>query len=95
VAEPLFSSQEPEAEIVGSMLESLGECIQVAGALLDPQQVKSIVNNFPEVISETLKRKEEKHARSKTEDFDEEEGEMLEEEIEQEDEVLEQVRRPG
>lgn len=45
------------------------------------------------MITETLKRKEEKHARSRTEDFDEEEGEVLEEEIEQEDEVLEQVRK--
>lgn len=37
------------------MLESLGECIQVAGPLLDPGQVKSIVDNFQVSDSENQK----------------------------------------
>ncbi|KAG0582851.1 hypothetical protein M758_3G093200 [Ceratodon purpureus] len=83
--------KEPETEICSSMLESLNECIQIVGPLLDAVQIKSMVEQFKQVITASVTRKRERAERTQTEDFDAEEGELLEEENEQEEEVFEQV----
>ncbi|KAL2633872.1 hypothetical protein R1flu_005351 [Riccia fluitans] len=83
--------KEPETEICASMLDALNECIQIAGPLLDSGQIKAMVEEFKQVITASGSRKKERAERTKTEDFDAEEGELLEEENEQEEEVFDQV----
>ncbi|KAK6945426.1 hypothetical protein RJ641_026528 [Dillenia turbinata] len=83
--------KEPETEICASMLESLNECIQVSGVLLDETQVRSIVDEIKQVITASSARKRERAERANAEDFDAEEGELLKEENEQEEEVFDQV----
>lgn len=65
--------------------------LQIAGLLLDGGQIKTIVDEFKQVITASGSRKKERAERTKTEDFDDEEGELLEEENEQEEEVFDQV----
>lgn len=50
-----------------------------------------MVEEFKQVITASSSRKKERAERTKTEDFDAEEGELLEEENEQEEEVFDQV----
>ncbi|XP_057843683.1 uncharacterized protein LOC131053092 isoform X2 [Cryptomeria japonica] len=83
--------KEPETEICSSMLDALNECIQISGTLLDQGQVKSIVDEVKQVITASATRKRERTERTKAEDFDAEEGEILQEENEQEEEVFDQV----
>ncbi|ONK75287.1 uncharacterized protein A4U43_C03F15290 [Asparagus officinalis] len=83
--------KEPETEICASMLDSLNECIQLSGPLLDEAQVRSIVDEIKHVITASTTRKRERSERTKAEDFDAEEGELLEEENEQEEELFDQV----
>ncbi|KAJ7541709.1 hypothetical protein O6H91_10G072300 [Diphasiastrum complanatum] len=83
--------KEPETEICASMLDSLNECIQIVGTLLDSGQIKSIVDEFKQVLTASSTRRRERSERTKTEDFDVEESELLEEENEQEEEVFDQV----
>lgn len=68
--------------------------IQIAGPLLDAGQIKSMVEEFKQVITASSTRKKERAERTHTEDFDAEEKEFLEEENEQEEEVFDQVRFP-
>lgn len=65
---------------------------QVSGPLLDENQVRSIVDEIKQVITASSSRKTERAERAKAEDFDAEEGELLKEENEQEEEVFDQVR---
>ncbi|KAJ6974900.1 uncharacterized protein [Populus alba] len=83
--------KEPEVEICVSMLDSLTECIQVSGPLLDESQVRSIVEEIKQVITASSVRKKERAERIKAEDFDAEEGELLEEENELEEELFDRV----
>ncbi|KAL7199209.1 hypothetical protein ACSBR2_021485 [Camellia fascicularis] len=83
--------KEPDTEICASMLDALNECIQISGPLLDESQVKSIVDEIKQVITASSSRKGERAERAKAEDFDAEEGEILREENEQEEEVFDQV----
>ncbi|XP_075499694.1 uncharacterized protein LOC142538217 [Primulina tabacum] len=83
--------KEPDTEICASMLDSLNECLQISGPLLDESQVKSIVDELKQVITASSSRKGERAERAKSEDFDAEEGEFLKEENEQEEEVFDQV----
>lgn len=83
--------KEPETEICSSMLDALNECIQISGVLLDQSQVKSIVDELKQVITASATRKRERTERTTAEDFDAEEGEILQEENEQEEEVFDQV----
>ncbi|KAJ0982706.1 hypothetical protein J5N97_010961 [Dioscorea zingiberensis] len=62
--------KEPETEICASMLDSLNECIQVSGPLLDEAQVRSIVDEIKHVITASTARKSERAERTKAEDFD-------------------------
>ncbi|KZV20980.1 importin-5-like [Dorcoceras hygrometricum] len=64
---------------------------QISGQLLDEGQVKSIVDEIKHVITASSSRKRERAERAKAEDFDAEEGELLKEENEQEEEVFDQV----
>ncbi|XP_073141083.1 uncharacterized protein [Henckelia pumila] len=83
--------KEPDTEISANMLDSLNECLQISGPLLDESQVKSIVDELKQVITASSSRKGERAERTKSEDFDAEEGEFLKEENEQEEEVFDQV----
>ncbi|KAL4327515.1 hypothetical protein AHAS_Ahas13G0107800 [Arachis hypogaea] len=78
-------------EIYASMLDSLNECLQISGMLLDESQVKSIVDEIKQVIAASSSRKRERAERTKAEDFDAEESELIKEENEQEEEVFDQV----
>ncbi|KAH9611136.1 hypothetical protein KSS87_023271 [Heliosperma pusillum] len=84
-------NKEPEVEICSSILDSIKECVQVTGPLLDENQVRSIVNEIKHVITASSLRKAERAERAKAEDFDAEEGELLNEENEQEEELFDQV----
>ncbi|URE00620.1 HEAT repeat [Musa troglodytarum] len=83
--------KEPETEICASMLDSLNECMQFAGLLLSENQVRSIVDQIKHVMTASAARKKERAERTKAEDFDAEEEEMLKEENEEEEEVFDQV----
>lgn len=64
---------------------------QISGPLLEESQVRSIVDGIKQVIIASSTRKTERAERTKAEDFDAEERELLKEEDEQEEEVLDQV----
>ncbi|XP_057484195.1 uncharacterized protein LOC130770680 [Actinidia eriantha] len=83
--------KEPDTEICASMLDALNECLQISGPLLGESQVRSIVDEIKQVITASSSRKRERAERAKAEDFDAEEGELLKEENEQEEEVFDQV----
>ncbi|XP_052173065.1 uncharacterized protein LOC127788616 [Diospyros lotus] len=83
--------KEPDTEICASMLDALNECIQISGPLLGENQVRSIVDEIKQVITASSSRKRERSERAKAEDFDAEEGELLREENEQEEEIFDQV----
>ncbi|RVX12993.1 Importin-5 [Vitis vinifera] len=83
--------KEPDTEICASMLDALNECLQISGRILDESQVRSIVDEIKQVITASSSRKRERAERTKAEDFDAEEGELLKEENEQEEEVFDQV----
>lgn len=83
--------KEPDTEICANMLDALNECLQISGPLLDESQVRSIVDEIKQVITASSSRKRERAERAKAEDFDAEEGELLKEENEQEEEVFDQV----
>ncbi|KAH7435426.1 hypothetical protein KP509_06G064500 [Ceratopteris richardii] len=82
--------KEPEIEVLIDLLDSLNECMKVLGTLVDPGQVRSMVDEFKQVLTASDTRKKERLERSRTEDFDEEENEIVQEENEQEEEVFEQ-----
>ncbi|KAI7729183.1 hypothetical protein M8C21_025857, partial [Ambrosia artemisiifolia] len=63
----------------------------ISGPLLAENQVRSIVDEVKNVIIASSSRKKERAERTNAEDFDAEEGELLKEENEQEEEVFNQV----
>lgn len=73
------------------MLDSLNECMQISGTLLGEGQVRAIVDEIKNVITASATRRRERSERAKAEDFDADEGELLQEENEQEEEVFDQV----
>ncbi|VAH44485.1 unnamed protein product [Triticum turgidum subsp. durum] len=83
--------KEPETEMCSSMLDSLNECMQLSGCLLDENQVRAISDEIKNVIIASATRKRDRSERTKAEDFDADEGELLKEENEQEEEVFDQV----
>ncbi|XVF47512.1 hypothetical protein PTKIN_Ptkin03bG0114600 [Pterospermum kingtungense] len=83
--------KEPDIEICASMLDALNESAQISGPLLDECQLRSIVDEIKQVITASASRKRERAERAKAEDFDAEEGELIKEENEQEEEVFDQV----
>jgi hypothetical protein len=64
---------------------------QLSGRLLDETQVRAISDEIKNVIIASATRKRERTERTKAEDFDADEGELLKEENEQEEEVFDQV----
>ncbi|KAL3529778.1 hypothetical protein ACH5RR_009100 [Cinchona calisaya] len=83
--------KEPDTEICTNMLDALNECLQISGPLLDQSQVRNIVDEIKEVITASSSRRKDRAQRAKAEDFDAEEGELLREENEQEEEVFDQI----
>ncbi|KAL2456836.1 ARM repeat superfamily protein [Forsythia ovata] len=73
--------------ILPALVEALHK---ISGPLLDESQVRSIVDEIKQVITASSSRKGERAERTKAEDFDAEEGEMLREENEQEEELFNQ-----
>lgn len=65
--------------------------LQISGSLLDERQVRLIAEMIKQVITASSTRKIERAERSRAEDFDAEEQELLKEENEQEDDLLNQV----
>ncbi|KAH7372426.1 hypothetical protein KP509_17G003600 [Ceratopteris richardii] len=82
--------KEPEVEVLIDMLDSLNECLKIVGSLIDPAQIKGMVDEFKQVLTASSTRKKERAERSHTEDFDAEESEIIQEENEQEEEMFEQ-----
>ncbi|KAL9436420.1 hypothetical protein AB3S75_022466 [Citrus x aurantiifolia] len=83
--------KEPEIDICASMLDALNESIQICGLLLDESQVRCIVDEIKQVMIASTSRKQERADRAKAEDFDVEEGELLKEENELEEEIFDRV----
>ncbi|XP_010535931.1 PREDICTED: importin-5-like [Tarenaya hassleriana] len=83
--------KEPDTEITVSMLEALNECLQISGNILDEGKIRSIVDEIKQVMTASSSRKRERGERANAEDFDAEEGELVKEENEQEEEVFDQV----
>ncbi|KAK8938099.1 hypothetical protein KSP40_PGU009686 [Platanthera guangdongensis] len=83
--------KEPDVEICATMLDSLNDCMELAEQLLSEGQVRSIVDELKHVITASSTRKRERAERTKAEDFDADEGDLLKEENEQEEEVFNQV----
>ncbi|KAF2314558.1 hypothetical protein GH714_027565 [Hevea brasiliensis] len=83
--------KEPDTEICANMLDALNECLQISGQLVDEGQVRSIIDEIKQVITASSSRKRERAERTKAEDFDVEEGELIKEENEQEEDVFDQV----
>nr|GMD53813.1 importin-5-like isoform X1 [Ipomoea batatas] len=83
--------KEPDTEICANMLDSLNECLQISGPLLDEAQARSIVDEIKQVITASSSRKRDRAEREKAEDFDAEESELLKEENEREEEVFDQI----
>ncbi|EFH68149.1 hypothetical protein ARALYDRAFT_314839 [Arabidopsis lyrata subsp. lyrata] len=83
--------KEPEVEICASMLESLNECVQISGPILDESQVRGIVEETKHAVIASSTRRSEREERARAEDFDAEESEILKEENEQEEEVFDQI----
>lgn len=81
-------NKEPHTEVCSSLLDALNECMEISGILLDQRQVKSIVEEFKQVITDSRSRKREHTERIQAEDFDAEEGELLQIEIDKEQEVF-------
>lgn len=65
--------------------------MQISGTLLGEGQVRAIVDEIKNVITASATRRRERSERAKAEDFDADEGELLQEENEQEEEVFDQV----
>lgn len=59
--------------------------------LLDENQVRCIVDEIKQVVTASSSRKQERAERARAEDFDAEEGELLKEENEQEEELFDLV----
>ncbi|KAF2535051.1 hypothetical protein F2Q68_00022330 [Brassica cretica] len=83
--------KEPDTEICVSMLEAINECLQISGNLLDEGKIRSIVDEVKQVMTASSSRKRERGERANAEDFDAEEGELIKEENEQEEEIFDQV----
>lgn len=73
------------------ILQILCNFFQISGLLLDEGQVRSVVDEIKQVITASSSRKRERAERTKAEDFDTEESELIREENEQEEEVFDQV----
>ncbi|GAB4851477.1 Importin-5 [Ancistrocladus abbreviatus] len=82
--------KEPETKICSNMLESLGECIQISGLLLDESQVKGILDEIKHLLMASSSRKREREERAKDEDFDAED-ELFKEENEKEEALFDKI----
>jgi hypothetical protein len=85
----LFTENVCDPVLLNSSLMSFIE--QVSGRLLDENQVRAISDEIKNVIIASATRKRDRTERTKAEDFDADEGELLKEENEQEEEVFDQV----
>jgi hypothetical protein len=85
----LFTENVFDPVLLNSSLMSFIE--QLSGRLLDENQVRAISDEIKNVIIASATRKRDRTERTKAEDFDADEGELLKEENEQEEEVFDQV----
>ena len=83
--------KEPEVEITGYMLQSLQEILLAVGELLEAHQLAAIVEELRQALAKSEERRQELKERTKSEDFDEEELELLMNETEQEESVYDGV----
>eukprot|EP00958_Prasinococcus_capsulatus_P007362 scaffold689_cov375-Prasinococcus_capsulatus_cf.AAC.24 len=91
--DPLVESvDDPEPELIGCKVESIGEVIQHVGQeLIKDDQLEKLTKQLLVVLESREKRVQERKARFSTEDFDDEERDLIESENETEDEILEAV----
>lgn len=82
--------KEPETEVLIDMLDALKDSLQTVGTLVEPSQIKIMVDEFKQVLTASSTRKKERAERSHTEDFDAEESEIVQEENQQEEEIFDQ-----
>ncbi|MCD7465045.1 hypothetical protein HAX54_000438 [Datura stramonium] len=80
--------EEHVTEICAVMLNELNNCLQICQPLLNEVQLRSIIDEIKHVITESSNRKRKFAERAKTEDFDDEEAELLKEEEVQEDNIF-------
>nr|GLL38936.1 hypothetical protein DM860_009838 [Ipomoea trifida] len=57
--------KEPDTEICANMLDSLNECLQISGPLLDEAQARSIVDEIKQVITASSSRKRDRAERER------------------------------
>ena len=71
-------AQEPDMEVLASMLEAVEEIIDIAApALLPPGQLAACTERLRAVLAASGERRAERQARRQAEDFDAEEAEAL------------------
>ncbi|KAL3379163.1 hypothetical protein AABB24_000063 [Solanum stoloniferum] len=80
--------EEPKTKIYVHMLNTLRQCLQICGPLLNEDQLRPVVDEIKHVITENLNSQGELTEREKTEDFDAEEAELMRGEKHQQDQIL-------
>ncbi|KAH0727957.1 hypothetical protein KY284_003822 [Solanum tuberosum] len=79
---------ETETEIYVHMLNTLLQCLQICGPLLNEDQLRPVVDEIKHVITENLNSQGKLTEREKKEDFDAEEAELMRGEKHQQDQIF-------
>lgn len=83
---------EPDVEVLVTMANAIHEGITAAGeACLNAEQVKLTVEAIKMILTESFDRRQELNSKKDDEDFDEEEGEVIEDEHAKEEELLDET----
>lgn len=82
------SENEEEPSVLESMLEAMSQMVRVCASYLDAQTLDTLAERALRTVDEARAKRNEKTERTKSEDFTDEDAELLEEEREEEDQVL-------
>lgn len=85
-------NKEPEPDIASNMLSVLAEVAEAAGEILTPQMMTELTAELQHQLTVSTDRRQRRQERTRTEDFDDEERELLEEENRAEDELFDQIQ---
>lgn len=85
-------NKEPEPDIASSMLSVLAEIAEAAGEILAPKMMEDLTVELQHQLTVSTERRQTRQERTRTEDFDDEEREALEEENRAEDELFDQIQ---
>ncbi|KAH6556139.1 hypothetical protein KP509_1Z202200 [Ceratopteris richardii] len=72
--------KEPDMEVLIDMLISLNECLKIAASLIDPAQIKGMVDELQQAHTPSSTRKKERAEHSHAEELDAEESEIIQKE---------------